>query len=251
MRSGRPQPPSGPRRPTASRPPHHRNTPAASSDGSGRWAAGRPWYAVLAFVLLTVALNGAGAVRGAADHDEYEVPGLKSVDGLELLRAHDRLTAAAGAEVVVHVDEGTVSSWVPVLLFAILFGLSMDYEVFLLSRIREDRQLTGDDRGSVVRGLASTTRVISAGAAIMVMVAHGFALEPDVVVKQMGVGPAAAVLLDATVVRLVLVPATMTLLGRHAWWPPAWLDRVLPQVEAEVPNDVPVTVEREPVVAAP
>ena len=131
-----------------------------------------------------------------------------------------------------------VSSWVPVLLFAILFGLSMDYEVFLLSRIREDRLATGDDRGSVVRGLASTTRVISAGAGIMVMVALGFALEPDVVVKQMGVGLAAAVLLDATVVRLVLVPATMTLLGRYAWWLPAWLDRILPQVEPEPADDV-------------
>jgi RND superfamily putative drug exporter len=126
----------------------------------------------------------------------------------------------------------------------------MDYEVLLLSRIREERLATGDDRGSVVRGLASTTRVIGAGAGIMVMVALGFALEPDVVVKQMGIGLAAAVLLDAPVVRLVLVPATMTLLGRSAWWLAAWLDRVLPQVESEVPDDVPVASGREPVVAA-
>ncbi|WP_051218464.1 MMPL family transporter [Nocardioides insulae] len=113
-----------------------------------------------------------------------------------------------------------VSSWVPILLFAVLFGLSMDYEVFLLSAIRDDWLDTGDARGSVVRGLASTGRVISVAAAIMVAVFLGFATEPGVVVKMIGVGLAVAVALDATVVRMILVPATMTLLGRWNWWFP-------------------------------
>ena len=130
-----------------------------------------------------------------------------------------------------------VSSWVPILMFAILFGLSMDYEVFLLSRVREDWLRTGDARGSVVRGLSSTGRVISSAAAIMVAVFLGFATEVDVVVKMLGVGMAAAILLDATVIRMVLVPATMSLLGERNWWVPRWLDRVLPVVRAEVEDD--------------
>ncbi|NPC42628.1 MMPL family transporter [Nocardioides sp. zg-1230] len=129
-----------------------------------------------------------------------------------------------------------VSSWLPILLFAILFGLSMDYEVFLLSRIREEWLHSGDARGSVVRGLSHTGRVISAAAAIMVAVFLGFATEVDVVVKQLGLGMAVAVALDATLVRMVLVPATMTLLGRRNWWLPAWLDRALPTVRVEVPD---------------
>jgi len=127
-----------------------------------------------------------------------------------------------------------VSSWMPILLFAVLFGLSMDYEVFLLSRIREDWLDTGDAHGSVVRGLSATGRVISAAAAIMVAVFLGFASEVDVVVKQLGVGMAVAILLDATLVRMVLVPATMTMLGKWNWWMPSWLDRALPTVRAEV-----------------
>jgi RND superfamily putative drug exporter len=131
-----------------------------------------------------------------------------------------------------------VSSWIPILMFAILFGLSMDYEVFLLSRIRENWLATGDARGSVVRGLASTGRVITAAAAIMVAVFLGFASETDVIVKMLGFGMAVAIVLDATVVRLVLVPATMAMLGRFNWWLPAWLDRLLPRVEAEVSDDL-------------
>ena len=129
-----------------------------------------------------------------------------------------------------------VSSWIPILIFAILFGLSMDYEVFLLSRIREAWLETGDAHGSVVRGLTDTGRVISAAAAIMVAVFLGFATESDVVVKMLGLGMAVAILLDATVVRMVLVPATMSLLGRLNWWLPRWMDRALPQISVEVPG---------------
>ncbi|GAA1477177.1 MMPL family transporter [Nocardioides aestuarii] len=126
-----------------------------------------------------------------------------------------------------------VSSWVPILIFAILFGLSMDYEVFLLSRIRENWLAGQEPRDAIVRGLSDTGRVISAAAAIMVAVFLGFATETDVIVKQIGLGMAVAVVLDATVVRMVLVPATMTMLGRWNWWLPAWLDRVLPHLDVE------------------
>jgi uncharacterized membrane protein YdfJ with MMPL/SSD domain len=121
-----------------------------------------------------------------------------------------------------------VTTWVPVFLFVILFGLSMDYEVFLLSKIREEYDRIGDNRVAVGRGLAATARVISAAAAIMVVVFLSFDLTPDVSVKQIGLGLAAAVLVDATVVRLVLVPAVMELLGKANWWLPGWLDRLLP-----------------------
>ncbi|MBC2639695.1 MULTISPECIES: MMPL family transporter [unclassified Rhodococcus (in: high G+C Gram-positive bacteria)] len=113
-----------------------------------------------------------------------------------------------------------VSSWVPILMFTILFGLSMDYEVFLLSRVRERWLDTGDSHRSVVEGLASTGRVITSAAAIMVAVFAGFALDGDVTVKMMGVGLATAVFIDATIVRMVLVPSTMYLLGDANWWRP-------------------------------
>jgi uncharacterized membrane protein YdfJ with MMPL/SSD domain len=120
-----------------------------------------------------------------------------------------------------------VTTWVPVFLFVILFGLSMDYEVFLLSRIREDYLATGSNSRAVASGLASTARVISAAAAIMVVVFLSFDLTPDVSVKQVGLGLAVAVLIDATVVRLVLVPAVMEMLGKANWWLPSWLAKVI------------------------
>jgi putative drug exporter of the RND superfamily len=141
-----------------------------------------------------------------------------------------------GAELVGLPHAVPVSSWVPILMFTILFGLSMDYQVFLLSRIREDYLATGDPRRSVVRGLASTGRVITSAAAIMIAVFLGFALDADPTVKMMGVGMAVAVLIDATLVRMVLVPATMALLGSANWWLPGWLDRVLPHLDVEGPG---------------
>jgi RND superfamily putative drug exporter len=109
----------------------------------------------------------------------------------------------------------------------------MDYEVFLLSRIREEYLRTGDSRASVADGLAATARVITAAAAIMVVVFGSFIGEPDRLIKLFGVGLASAVLLDATVVRMVLVPATMELLGDRNWWLPGWLDRILPNIDVE------------------
>ena len=119
------------------------------------------------------------------------------------------------------------------MLFAIVFGLSMDYEVFLLSRIREEWQRTGDSRTSVADGLAATAKVITAAAAIMVVVFGSFLLEDNRPVKLMGVGLATAILLDATIVRMLLVPSTMELLGDRNWWLPRWLGRILPEVHIE------------------
>ena len=130
-----------------------------------------------------------------------------------------------------------VSTWLPILMFAILFGLSMDYEVFLLSRVREEYERTGDPRGSVARGLAATGTVITAAAAIMVAVFFGFVTESATIIKMLGFGMGVAIFLDATLVRMILVPATMTLLGHRNWWLPAWLDRLLPWVAPEEHED--------------
>ena len=128
---------------------------------------------------------------------------------------------------------GPVEAWVPMMLFAIVFGLSMDYEVFLLSRIKEEYDRTGDNESAVADGLAVTARVITAAALIMVCVFGSFVLGEDRQLKLFGLGLAVAVLLDATIVRMVLVPATMELLGDRNWWIPKWLDRILPHVHIE------------------
>ena len=134
---------------------------------------------------------------------------------------------------VIGIDPAPIEPFVPMMMFAIVFGLSMDYEVFLLSRVREEYLRTGDSRMSVADGLAATARVITAAAAIMVVVFGSFIGEPDRLIKLFGIGLASAVLLDATVVRLLLVPATMELLGDRNWWLPRWLDRVLPNIDVE------------------
>jgi putative drug exporter of the RND superfamily len=130
-----------------------------------------------------------------------------------------------------------IVSWVPMFLFAILFGLSMDYEVFLLSRIREEYVRTGDPRDSVARGLAATARVITAAALIMIAVFLAFVAHPEPVTKMVGLGLAVAVLVDATVVRMLLVPSLMVLMGRANWWLPRWLDRILPRIHIEGPEE--------------
>ncbi|MGW7512712.1 MMPL family transporter [Streptomyces massasporeus] len=126
-----------------------------------------------------------------------------------------------------------IESYVPMMMFAIVFGLSMDYEIFLLSRVHEAWLRTGDAKGSVAHALEITARVITCAALIMVSVFAAFLLSDNIVVKMLGLGLAVSVLIDATVVRLLMVPAVMTLLGRHAWWMPRWLDRVLPRIDAE------------------
>jgi putative drug exporter of the RND superfamily len=125
----------------------------------------------------------------------------------------------------------------PMILFAIVFGVSMDYEVFLLSRVREQYTKTGDAARSVADGLASTARVITAAAAIMIVVFGSFVLEADRGSKLFGFSLALAIFLDATLVRMLLVPATMELLGRKNWWMPKWLDRILPKLTIEAAGD--------------
>lgn len=126
-----------------------------------------------------------------------------------------------------------IASYVPLLMFAILFGLSMDYEVFLLSQIQEYHGSMRDTRKAVVEGLATTGRVITSAALIMVCVFGSFVLNGNVVVQQFGLGLAAAIAIDATIVRCLFVPAVMTLLGERCWWLPKWLDRILPRVSIE------------------
>jgi RND superfamily putative drug exporter len=142
---------------------------------------------------------------------------------------------------LIGIEEATpVAAWLPMLMFAVLFGLSMDYEVFLLSRVREEYVRTRDNRSAVADGLANTARIITAAAAIMVTVFGAFVLEDVVFLKLAGLGLATAVLVDATVVRMVLVPATMELLGDRNWWLPRWLDRLLPHVDVEGEAATPV-----------
>ncbi|MGH8970860.1 MAG: MMPL family transporter, partial [Actinomycetes bacterium] len=121
----------------------------------------------------------------------------------------------------------------PILMFAILFGLSMDYEVFLLSRVREQYRKHRDPKRAVVEGVGSTARVITSAALIMISVFGAFVLSTEVTAKLFGVGLGVAVLLDVTLVRMVLVPAAMSLLGHHAWWLPRSLDRMLPTIDLE------------------
>ena len=136
-----------------------------------------------------------------------------------------------------------IVSFIPMFMFAILFGLSMDYEVFLLSRVREEYQATGDNDAAVVRGLASTARVITSAALIMISVFAGFVITDDPLGKMFGLGLAVAILVDASIVRMVLVPATMKLMGDANWWLPGWLDRILPAIDLDG-RSAPAAVDR-------
>jgi RND superfamily putative drug exporter len=135
-----------------------------------------------------------------------------------------------------------IISFMPMMLFAILFGLSMDYEVFLLSRVREEYLHHRDSDAAVIEGIAATARVITSAALIMISVFAAFILGDDVGIKMFGLGLAAAVLIDATLVRIVLVPATMKLLGDWNWWLPGWLDRLLPNLDIEGDSALPPPV---------
>jgi RND superfamily putative drug exporter len=156
---------------------------------------------------------------------------------LSVSAAYGVMTLAAqggGFSNLIGIDhEVPIAPFMPVMMFAILFGLSMDYEVFLISRIREEYLKDGDTRRAVAVGLAKTARVITAAAAIMVVVFLAFLAAPDTFLKLFGIGLASAIFLDATVVRMVLVPAVMQLLGKRNWWIPDWLERLLPRLDVE------------------
>ncbi|HET9121669.1 MAG TPA: MMPL family transporter [Solirubrobacterales bacterium] len=156
---------------------------------------------------------------------------------LSVSAAYGVMTLAAnggGFSSLIGIDhEVPIAPFMPVMMFAILFGLSMDYEVFLISRIREEYLKDGNTSRAVADGLAKTARVITAAAAIMVVVFLAFLAAQDVFLKLFGIGLAAAIFLDATLVRMVLVPAVMQLLGKWNWWIPSWLERRLPRLDVE------------------
>jgi RND superfamily putative drug exporter len=138
-----------------------------------------------------------------------------------------------GKELVGIGKQGPIQAFLPIMMFAILFGLSMDYEVFLLSRIREEYVRTGDNGQAVADGLSATARVITAAAAIMCTFFLSFVLGDNIIIKLFGIGFASAIFIDATLIRMVIVPATMEVLGDANWWLPRWLDRVLPHLDVE------------------
>jgi RND superfamily putative drug exporter len=153
-----------------------------------------------------------------------------------------------GASLIGVDGTGPIISFFPIFLFAIIFGLSMDYEVFLMSRIHEEWEHDKDATLAVTRGLALTGRVITAAAAIMVTVFASFMLGEDRIIKLFGLGLAAAVFIDAVIIRSVLVPAVMQLMGKRAWWLPGWLDRILPRLHVEPAEGDPSPTGEHPVV---
>ena len=132
-----------------------------------------------------------------------------------------------------------IVSFIPMFMFAVLFGLSMDYEVFLLSRVKEEYLVTGNNSQSVISGISNTARVITSAALIMISVFLGFVANPDPILKMMGLGLATAIFVDATIVRVILVPASMKLMGDANWWFPkslAWVPRLDIEGEERLPS---------------
>jgi RND superfamily putative drug exporter len=203
-------------------------TTAVGAELAAKVAARLPWFIgvviLISFILLMIEFRSLLVPLQAAIMNLLSVGAAFGVVVFVFQEGH-------GLSLIGVDQPVSIESWVPLMMFAILFGLSMDYEVFLLSRIREGWMSTGDPHKSVALGLAGTARVISAAALVMVCVFLAFVLEPNVVVKMLGVGLATAVLVDATVVRLMLVPAVMILVGKGNWWLPKWLDRILPTLK--------------------
>ena len=144
---------------------------------------------------------------------------------------------------------GPIMPFLPIMVFAILFGLSMDYQVFLVSRMQEEWARTGDNAASVRRGLAGSGRVVMIAAAIMASVFLAFVPTPDATIKLFGIALASAVIIDAFIVRLILVPSLMSMLGKANWWLPGWLDRILPKVQIE-PGEDEIADDEDPVPAS-
>ena len=216
---------------------------ASFGDVGNQVSSRLPWFVtsviVLSFFLLT------GVFRSPVMALKAAILNLLSIGA-----AYGVLVAVFqwgwGNELIGVAEPIPIVAFMPMFMFAILFGLSMDYEVFLLSRIREEFLATGDSDQSVIRGLASTARVITSAALIMISVFGGFILGDDPFIKMFGLGLATAIFVDATIVRIVLVPATMKLLGDNNWWIPAWLDRLIPHIDIEGDSALP-SPEFEPV----
>lgn len=216
--------------PTVKAPTYVVGATASYVDFTAKVSARMPWLilavVVLAFLLLTVAFRSVVIATKAA------VLNLLSVGA-----AYGVVVAVFqwgwGSSLIGIQEKLPIPAFVPMLMFAIVFGLSMDYEVFLLSRVHEAWVKTADAHRSVAIGIGSTARVITTAAAIMVVVFLSFVLDPDPTVKMLAIGMAAAVLIDASVIRMCLVPAVMSLLGASAWWMPRWLDRITPNLDIE------------------
>ena len=211
---------------------------ATFSDLSNRVQQRLPWFVlavvVVSFILLTVVFRSLLVPLKAALLNLLSIGASYGV--LVMVFQWEWAGSLIGLEGPV-----PIISFIPMLMFAIVFGLSMDYEVFLLSRIREHHQLTGDNKASIVQGLSSTARVITSAALIMVSVFLGFVTAGDPITKMLGLGLATAIFVDATIVRMVLVPATMTLMGNANWWLPRRLDRALPHISLEPAEQRPAT----------
>jgi RND superfamily putative drug exporter len=203
---------------------------AALEDQSSYITGRMPWFIAgvvgLSFLLLLVAFHSPFISLKAAVMNLLSVSAAYGV--MTIVSQGGALGQLIGID-----HEVPIAPFMPVMMFAILFGLSMDYEVFLISRIREEYLKDEDTRRAVADGLAKTARVITAAAAIMVVVFLAFVASPEVFLKLFGIGLAAAIFLDATLVRMVLVPAVMQLLGPRNWWIPDWLERILPRIEVE------------------
>jgi RND superfamily putative drug exporter len=205
-------------------------TTAGTVDFSERITSRIPWLILtvvaIAFILLTVAFRSVVIAIKAAVFNLLSIGAAYGVIvaifqwgwGSSLIGLHTTLP---------------IPAYVPMLVFAIVFGLSMDYEVFLLSRVHEAWVATGDAHRSVAIGIGSTARVITTAAAIMVVVFASFVLNVDPTVKMLSIGMAFAVLIDASLVRMMLVPSVMALLGKHAWWMPRWLEPIVPHLQLE------------------
>jgi RND superfamily putative drug exporter len=193
---------------------------------------------LLAMILLTVAFRSLAIALKAA------VLNLLSVGA-----AYGVVVAVFqfgwGSQLIGIEQDLPIPAFVPMLMFAIVFGLSMDYEVFLLSRVHEEWVKTNDAHVSVAVGIGSTARVITTAASIMVVVFTSFVLSDDPTVKMLAVGMAVAVLIDASIVRMCLVPAIMSILGPHAWWIPRWLDKITPHIQLEEEPMAPIPPEPE------
>ena len=191
-----------------------------------------PWVIaivlLLTFVLLTVVFRSV-VVAGTA----------VLLNLLSVAAAYGLLVAVFqygwGADLLGFQQSDTIEAWVPLFLFSVLFGLSMDYQVFLLSRIRERFDVSGDPREAIATGIVSTARIVTGAALIVVVVFSGFARGELVMFQQMGFGVAVALLLDATLIRLVVLPSVLCLLGKRAWYLPGWLDW-LPHAEVDRPT---------------
>jgi RND superfamily putative drug exporter len=203
---------------------------AALEDQSAYVTGRMPWFIAgvvgLSFLLLLMAFHSPLISLKAAIMNLLSVSAAYGVMTL--------VSKGGAVGQLIGIDhEVPIAPFMPVMMFAILFGLSMDYEVFLISRIREEYLKDRDTRRAVADGLAKTARVITAAAAIMVVVFLAFVASPEVFLKLFGIGLASAIFLDATLVRMVLVPAVMQLLGPRNWWIPGWLERILPRIDLE------------------